>query len=166
MKSAGVLLALGVTACGSAELRGATSVARERTPIGEERGRYVARACRDGRGQPALPVPAELRVIELADGRQLLLESRRGYDSILVTNRFEDRGRTIFQFLSESEGGSEVLHERSFERGQASSGELVTADLFETTSVASGFRAATRRVVLRCTLVAAADDLDTTARLE
>jgi len=167
MRRAAPLLALALASCGSASLRGATSLAPGQTPVGEPRGRFSARSCEDGRGQPA-PAPAiELELRALSDGRELLLERRRGYDAIVVTNRFEASGHAVFQFVSESAGGSELLHELRFARSASATGTLLVADEFDVADVPSGFRGSARRVVLRCALVRAArGDLDTTAGLE
>jgi len=166
MNGAAPLLALVLTSCGSAELRGATSLAASEKPVGEPRGNFEPRSCEDARGQPA-PTPAlEIEVRALSDGRELLLERRPGYDVIVVTNRFEASGHAVFQFVSESAGGPELLHELRFAPGANAPGTLLVADEFDVAELASGFRASARRVALRCALFRAPRDLDTKAGLE
>lgn len=118
---------LALTACGGAELSGATAVPVEFEPAERSGTRLVATACRDGSGAPA-HTAVQLRFVQSTDGRQLLYARRPGYDSVIVQQRRELPDAVLFEFLAKPSSGRELRHVFRFPRGAGPS-ELTVTDL-------------------------------------
>lgn len=141
-------------ACGGPSFRGAASVQPDREPRGRIEATFAPERCVDERGHSA-PAPASrLRLVQSQAREPLLVQTRLGYDSIVVSNRFTAGGDAVWQFLSDDGDGPELLHEVRLTRSGAAGarGSLLIADQFHYSPRGSAFRARPTRAVLRCQL--------------
>jgi hypothetical protein len=143
------------TACNGTSFRGATPVPRGDEPHGRVVGRWLCRDCRDATGAPA-ERPSRLFLIAVGSsrGEQLVLvETRRGYDSLRFDEPFEERGERVFQMVSESADGRPWLSDFRLPLAGDGPGRLAAADRWrEVDRAGGGFRAHVERVRLSCRL--------------
>lgn len=110
-----VLLAL-LAGCGGHELSGATSVRAGSEPHPSSAGAtFVPTTCRDAAGRPA-SLGARLWLVQTENARELLVVSRDGFDSLLVSNRavLPQSGSVAFQFFTDDGNGPLLLHDVRF----------------------------------------------------
>jgi hypothetical protein len=124
--------------------------------------------CRDARGAPAAAPALYVARAMLSDGREVLLERRVGYDTVLVTNSYpvvpgrirsstisppEAPGR-VFEYVSDDGSQGKVLHVLHMPLIRLGA-HLELADEFHIQEKEQGFRATARRITLRCALIPA-----------
>jgi hypothetical protein len=147
-----LLQLLAVSACGAASLRGA-DVLDSDSASANPHAELVPVDCRDGGGRPIDPPPIRVERAVLADGSEVAIERRAGYDSVFVHNAYDESGARVFEYVSD-DGRNKVLH--VFRLPPLLPGaRLVLADAFETRDGPHGFRATIRHLAESCALVAA-----------
>ena len=128
-------------------MRGATVVAAGEEPLGTIRASYVPSDCRDASGGP-VQYRGRLHLLVTADSEWRLVEARRGYDSLVIHNVFEERGELVFQSVVGA-----TLREARLSRRAAWSGRLTVASRWdEGGGTDLRFRAVARDRVLACQL--------------
>ena len=131
MRTAVTALAGALAACGGPGLRGAIAVepGKEPQPT-HERAILVPAECHDRTGAKAR-VASEFWVVR-TDARELLVEARRGYASIIVTNRLAlPTAETVFQFVSDDGDGPALLHEIRLPSEEGGRATLTVTDAFD-----------------------------------
>jgi hypothetical protein len=144
-------------------------VPRGDEPNGRVVGTWLSRDCHDATGAPA-ERPSRLFLIAVGSsrGEQLVLvETRRGYDSLRLDEPFEERGQRVFQMVSESADGRPWLSDFRLPLAGDGPGRLAAADRWrEVDRAEGGFRAYVERVRLSCRLEQARQPaLDTAGKL-
>jgi hypothetical protein len=126
VSAAGLLLVLG---CSSAGIDGGrTEPARPRAlrRIAE----YAVSECRDARGKPVAAPPCRVSRVRLENGRDVLVEERAGYDTLVLDEaRAEDKSWIFALTLGDGSGGR-VMHELSIP-AVSGRGRFRIADRFE-----------------------------------
>lgn len=120
-------------------------------PEGVLRARYDRFDCRDVKNTPLQVGPTRIDVIDQPDGHEVLVEYRRGYDSMVVDNSFVDHESRVFQVSLKSDDGRPYLRQYRIPQSHAP-GELAITDDWEHHRTKSGFIGKFRRTLLRCTL--------------
>jgi hypothetical protein len=150
-----VLLAPGLAGCGGASLEGATAVAAGTEPRPSAPGQILTPGeCTDARGTPAR-VASRFWLVESSDHRNLVVETRPGFDSIVVSQRFELPAASVFQFYSDDGDGPRLLHELRFPNAAGAPPVLTITDRFSERSLDDRTFADVSSVLVRCTLAAA-----------
>lgn len=144
----GALIA--ASACGGSALEGASIVAPGREPTGKVVAVYAPRGCVDRSGGPASPRPVRLFLVDRAGGL-VLVETRPGYDSLVIDNGFAVQGYNVFQASLESSARPILLDYRI--APDASGGKMAVARIWQRAERSHGFRAYFSQVVLACRLV-------------
>jgi len=143
----GSLFAMG---CGGPSLRGALSIENGREPAGAFQ--LTPMDCRDERGAPASAPELKIQRVRLEDGQDAVLERRPGYDTVVVTNGYDDAYGRVFQYVSDDGHHHRILHTLRM-TPRLSGSRLVLASAFELQGSDSEFRATTRKASLQCELV-------------
>ena len=157
-----------LVACRSPGLDGADSVRPAEAPRGRRIAQYVPERCRDARRSPT-PAPAlVVERVALENGRELLIETRPGFDSLVATLGFDDGDDWVFQFTTDDAKTKVLLHEFRVKKALRAGGRLRVADEFEESSGSPQPKFRATSVALDCALVpsAAVERLDTLASLE
>lgn len=138
--------------CGGPELSGATSVRAGQEPEpSSATSTFRAVACRDAAGAPA-STAARLWLVQTGNGRELLVVSREGHDSIIVSNRalLPGTGSTVFQFFTDDGDGPVLLHDVRIPRGDPGVARLTVTERFSDCSAGKLELAAPGRALLAC----------------
>lgn len=145
-----------ICACGgSAEIVGGSALRPGNVPRGRAVAEYVPRDCRDAAGAPAERA-SRVIVIEIAGGRRVLVELRKGFASLVVENSFSEAGSQVFQAVVEAGSGDAVVHDFRLPANPAASGSVSAASRWKQVKrPEGGFRAYLERAALVCRLVAA-----------
>ncbi len=146
-------LSVGCVSCASDPVRGAEVRRPGHEPPGQVLGRYKTSGCVDAARAPA-ERPTAVYWVRASTGREFLVETLSGHDSLVVSNSFTENGERIFQAALQTEGGLLAdyrLPLASHERGAAGRMTLVRA-WDEVPKQAGGFRAYFERGVLTCRL--------------
>jgi hypothetical protein len=136
-----------LTACGDPLIRGGGAVKAGQEPQGMPLGAYQPSRCVDGSGVQAA-YHATLHVIRSPEGRQVLVEHRDGYDSLVVRNGWREGHEYVYQVALRW-----TLHEIRVPVAPGASGRMTVARRWEEQErPEGGFRASLRDAVLTCTL--------------
>jgi hypothetical protein len=163
-----LLAALLSFACGGPELRGARVLHASETPRETPIARYTPADCTNARGE-RVPAPAlTVERFALVRGREMLVETRAGYDSIAVTNARAQGPDWVFEFITDDGSGPGILHELRVARAPGARGRLRASDDFVGELADSRAPPLAKTVVLDCALVPGrvGARLDTTRALE
>jgi hypothetical protein len=150
----GALSALG--ACGGTSLRGAVTEAPGRDLGGPELARFFVAGCTDRSGR-AVDAAAGMEVVVFSGvSQRVVVERRRGYDSLVFTNGFDEPGRRVAQAVIDGSGG-DVIRQITVPVGApgpgSTRGSLVVArEWSEQKLDGGGFRATLGRPVMSCAL--------------
>ncbi|HMJ12839.1 MAG TPA: hypothetical protein VK524_15560 [Polyangiaceae bacterium] len=96
-----LLLACAECACSSPSIRGAQIARSSAEPAGRLEAEYSARGCKDARGGSA-ELELSVRLVEFQPGHWVLVLRRQGYDSLVISNAFEQGGEWVFQAQSDA----------------------------------------------------------------
>jgi hypothetical protein len=152
-----IALAPGLTGCGGASLEGATAVAAGREPRPSTPGQILTPGeCADARGAPAR-VKSRFWFVESSDHRNLVVEARPGFDSIVVSQRFELPTASVFQFYSDDGDGPRLLHELRFPNAAGAPPVLTVTDHFTERPLDDRTFAEARSALVTCQLTAPRD---------
>lgn len=143
------LLALSSLSCGGASLRGAVLLENGREATGP--GQLMPMDCRDGRGAPAAAPELTVQRVHLEDGEEAVLELRRGYETVAITNGYDDAYGRVFQYISDDGQHHKILHTVRLTPALSGS-RLVLANAFDVQGSDAEFRGTPRRVALECEL--------------
>jgi len=124
-----VVLALLALGCRGPSLTGATAVLPDAVPRTDATMELVPADCRDSAGAPAGSA-VRYRVVSGEDGREVLIEERAGYDSIVIHRRLERTDAVVFEFSGESNAGPELRRTIRIPR-DGSAAELIVTSLTE-----------------------------------
>jgi len=133
--------------CAGPDVRGALVVAAGEEPPGTVRASYVPSDCQDASGGP-VQYRGRLFLVVTNDHVRRLVEARRGYDSLVMVNVFEERGELVFQSIVGA-----TLREVRLRRDASWAGQLAVASRWdEKPSSGSRFQALAYDRVLTCRL--------------
>jgi hypothetical protein len=130
-------------------LRGAVMLENGREPSGP--GQLLPMDCRDGRGAPADAPELSVQRVRLEDGQEAVLELRRGYDTVAITNGYDDAYGRVFQYVSDDGHHNKVLHTVRITPGLSGS-RLILASEFDMQGGDAEFRGTARKMALECEL--------------
>jgi hypothetical protein len=151
-----VVVVLGVVAasCGGELIRGGRIVAPGNEPPGSARCEFERRQCRD-LGREPVELARTAKAIVVVNGDALmLLETRPGYDSLVIDNRFSDGRDTVFQAVVATDEGKLLYSLELPACGGGSSGTLSIARIWDEQSLpGGGFKATTQLPIATCDLV-------------
>lgn len=137
--------------CGGPVVRGGRTVAAGNEPAGRPLAAYNAVDCRDASGGP-VEYHSRLFIVD-AGGDRIAVETRTGFDSLVVENSFIDGGSRVFQAVVESPDGKQRLHEFRVPSGPPGPGKLlVTSSFKETPKTGGGFKALAQKPSISCRL--------------
>lgn len=154
----GVLAVL--AACSGTSVRGAVVEAPEGDSSGAQLARFAVGQCLDRSGSRMDARPGSEVVVRSGVARPVVVEKRPGFDSLVITNGFQDGERFVAQTVVDTAGGK-IVRQISIPRaalGGASAavpaaGRLdVARDWTETDLGGGRFRAALGRSVISCVL--------------
>ncbi|HWA76167.1 MAG TPA: hypothetical protein VG937_27700 [Polyangiaceae bacterium] len=136
--------------CAGPSLRGAVTLENGREASGP--GQLLPLDCRDGRGAPAAAPELTVQRVRLDDGQEAVLELRRGYDTVAITNGYDDAYGRVFQYVSDDGHHHKVLHTVRITPGLSGS-RLILASAFDVQGSDAEFRGTARKVALECELM-------------
>jgi phosphoribosylanthranilate isomerase len=146
-------LALGLAGCASAEIRGGEVLRPGHIPVGQALAEYRTENCRDAKGGTAVR-ESSVRLIREPDGREVVVELRRDYPSLMAKNSFTSGTERVFQVVVEPAGGNVLLHEFHLPAAPGAPGSVSTARRWrEVAKSDDDFRGYTEDVALTCSLV-------------
>jgi hypothetical protein len=147
MKRQLLLGLVGGTACAAPLIRGGVAVPAGQEPVGDVVLAYAPIGCVDYSGAAA-KWNARLFLVEELAGRQVLVEVRGGYDSLVIRNRFVDQADVVFQVALE-----DTLREIRVPASGGGRGRMIIARTWSERDLPDGgFWAVPRDAVLTCTL--------------
>jgi phosphoribosylanthranilate isomerase len=103
-------LAVGLTGCATAEVRGGEVLRSGHVPEGRALAEYRTENCRDKNGGPTVRA-SSVRLIREPSGREVLVELRKDYPSLMAKNSFVSGPERVFQVVVEPASGNVLLHE-------------------------------------------------------
>lgn len=142
-------------------VRGGTSVAAGHEPAAHPLAAYNAVECHDSSGGP-VEYASRVFVVE-RQGKQLaVVETRSGFDSLVVDNGFVDGDTRVFQAVVKPRDGTALLHEFRVPAGPPGPGTLVvTSSWKETGTAQGGFKALADKPSISCRLTLTGSDQET-----
>jgi hypothetical protein len=138
--------------CGATDIRGGATAKPERVEQKGPVSHYLIEACRDAKGT-LWPHDGAVQVFQDADGNSALMETRPGYDALVVFNHHLDKGERVFQVITQSESGTAILHDYRLPADGGGAGRLALARRFHERELESGgFAATPEQPELACSL--------------
>ena len=146
-------LGLGLLGCASAEIRGGEVLRPGHIPVGQRLAEYRTEKCRDAKGGSAVR-ESTVRLIREPGGREVLVELRRDYPSLMAKNSFSSGPERVFQVVVEPAGGNVLLHEFHLPAAPGRPARVLTSRRWrEVAKSEHDFRAYVDDVALTCSLV-------------
>lgn len=144
-----------VVACSGLRMRGADSVKAGSEPPGDQLAMYQPSSCQDASGATTQR-NTTIQLVQLASGNRVLIELTPGYDSLVVSNAFVDRGEIAFQAVIKAQNGRMMLHDFRVPNDLNGPGRLsVTSTWQEEKLEGGGFRGSYERSIMTCQLALA-----------
>ncbi len=144
-------LGLGLLGCASSQVRGGEVLRPGHVPVGQQLVEFRPEGCRDARGAKA-PWASSVRLIREPSGRDVLVELRQGYPSLMVKNAFSDGPERVYQVVVGPAGDKELLHEFRLPAAPGARGRVSVGHLRDATGDQT-FRARAEDVIASCSLV-------------
>lgn len=133
-------------------VRGGTSVAAGHEPAARPLAAYDAVDCRDASGGP-VEYTSRVFVVDRSGKGRAVVETRTGFDSLVVDNSFVDGDSRVFQAVVTPHDGKAQLHEFRVPAGPPGPGKLVVTPTFtETGTAQGGFKAVADKPAITCQL--------------
>jgi phosphoribosylanthranilate isomerase len=146
-------LALGLVGCASAEIRGGEVLRPGHIPVGQTLAEYRTENCRDKKGGPALR-ESSVKLVREPGGREVVVELRRHYPSLMAKNSFVNGTERVFQVVVDPVGGNELLHEFHLPAAPGAPASVLTAQRWrEVAKSDDDFRGYVEDVAVTCSLV-------------
>lgn len=149
-----------VEGCAGTSVRGALTTAPGQEPGGDVLARFQVKQCVD-RSRARSDVDAgEQVVVQSGAPRPIIVEKRSGYDSLIITNGYDERDRMVGQAVVDGSGGK-LIRQITVPKAAlgpnatapAPSGSLEVARTWTETDLGGGqFRAKLDTPVLSCSL--------------
>jgi hypothetical protein len=153
MKASLPLLLVACAACSSARIAGGAIVAPGSEPSGFVLSLYGMGRCEDETGARVPEPEARVSLVQLRDGRIVLVERRPGYDSLVVDNGWDEGETRVFQLALKRTDGVPYLREYRLPRSGSDFGQLALVDRVAAWGdTRNGFHAIYRRPSLSCAL--------------
>ena len=154
MKTLLLVAPLLASACDSARIAGGNVVASGTEPAGSLAGAWTPSDCRDARGAPSAVGAGAVKLIRKADGRFVLVETRAGYDSIVVVNSFVRGQDRVFQLALKSAASAPFLREYRVPAARPGPGRFVlVARQWDSRDTDDGFTAWYVKPAVTCALL-------------
>ena len=142
------------TSCKSLRIRGGDTVPAGAEPKGKVLGSYVPTDCKDAKGT-AVPGASSSRLfyVEVRGGRRLLVDAKRGHDSIVIDNSFVDAAEHVFQVILKNRDGRMMLRDYRVPRDAGPTGRMAVAQRWKESSTKEGsFRGDFDAPLMTCSL--------------
>lgn len=98
-----------VGGCGATQMRGGHVIPRGQEPRGKVLLRYESTGCVDRAGQSATSDFGNVWLVRVGEGRDVLVSTTPGYDSVVIDNEFVVAGERVFQLSIEAGPDRDVL---------------------------------------------------------
>jgi phosphoribosylanthranilate isomerase len=152
-------LALGLTSCSSTGIRGGEVLRSGHVPVGQTVAEYRPENCRDARGGAAVRA-SSVRLIREPGGREVVVELRKDYPSLMAKNSFVNGPERVFQVVVNPADAPVLLHEFRLPGASGTPGRVATARRWrEVAKSDDDFRGYVEEVVLACSLVNVGQEL-------
>jgi hypothetical protein len=142
-----------LAACASANIEGGALVARGAEPTGVTIGRWRVSGCRDSEGAPLPYGDAQVRVVEMIDGKMALVEVHELADSVVVRNVSRASGGWVFALVLGRTSGNKDLYEYSVPQEGGRDGRFVIARHWTDRATVGGFVGTYAKASVTCALV-------------
>lgn len=147
-----VAASLCAASCHGSVVRGGTTVAAGYEPPGHPLFAYRAVDCKDASGGP-VEYQSRVFVIQKKNNERAAVETRSGFDSLVVDNSFVDGQSRVFQAVVKPRDGKALLHEFRVPAGPPGPGKLIVTSSFRETDTGHGrFKAVPDAPSISCTL--------------
>ncbi len=147
-----VATSLLTVSCHGSLVRGGTTVAAGHEPAAHPLAAYNAVDCHDASGGP-VEYASRVFVVEKKGKQLAAVETRSGFDSLVVDNSFAEGDSRVFQAVVKPRDGTALLHEFRVPAGPPGPGTLVVTSSWKETSTAQGgFKALADKPSISCRL--------------
>jgi hypothetical protein len=122
-------------------------------PVGQRLAEYRTENCRDAKGGPAVRA-SSVQLIRESSGREVVVELRRDYPSLMAKNSFAIGSERVFQVVVEPTAGNVLLHEFHLPAEPGAPARILTARRWrEAAKADDDFRGYVEDVAVTCSLV-------------